>query len=100
MAVKSEFTPNTVHIVCKFGDLCYNDRMKRVIEVEGMCCKRCAERAEKKLMLLDGVSGAKANFKKGIIFVECEITDEALAACVTDAGFTVKEIRERKGIFG
>lgn len=74
--------------------------MKRVIEVEGMCCKRCAERAEKKLLLLAGVSGAKANFKKGFIFVESEIGDEALAACVTEAGFSVKEIRARKGIFG
>lgn len=74
--------------------------MKRVIEVEGMCCKRCAERAEKKLMLLDGVSGAKANFKKGIIFVETELPDSALSACVSDAGFAVKEIRARKGLFG
>lgn len=74
--------------------------MKRVIEVDGMCCKRCAERAEKKLLLLEGVRGAKANFKKGIIFVESEIADEALSACVTEAGFTVKEIHARKGIFG
>ena len=73
--------------------------MKRVIEVEGMCCKRCAERAERKLCLLDGVTGAKANFKKGIIFVETMLPDEALAACIADAGFTVKEIRERRGIF-
>lgn len=75
------------------------DAMKRVIEVEGMCCKRCAERAEKKLLLTDGVSGAKANFKKGIIFVECETGDDVLAACVTEAGFTVKEIRARRGLF-
>ncbi len=51
--------------------MCYNvSIMKRVIEVEDLCCKRCAERAEKKLLLLDGVSGAKANFKRNIIFVE------------------------------
>ena len=74
--------------------------MKKVIEVEGMCCMRCAERAEKKLLLLDGVSGAKANFKKGLIFVETELPDEALVECITAAGFAVKEIRERKGIFG
>lgn len=74
--------------------------MKRVIEVDGMCCKRCAERAEKKLLLLDGVTGAKANFKKGIIFVETVLSDDALSDCVTEAGFTVKEIHERKGIFG
>ena len=80
---------------------CYNRSiMKRVIEVEDLCCKRCAERAEKKLLLLDGVSGAKANFKKNRRFVETELPDAALAACITDAGFVVKEIRERKGIFG
>ena len=80
---------------------CYNRSiMKRVIEVEDLCCKRCAERAEKKLLLLDGVSGAKANFKKNIIFVEAEIPDEALAACVTDAGFTVKCVRDRRRLFG
>ena len=73
--------------------------MKRVIEVEGMCCKRCAERVEKKLLLLNGVAGAKANFKKGIIFVETELEDEALAACGVEAGFSVKEIRERRGLF-
>lgn len=74
--------------------------MKKVIQVEGMCCKRCAERAEKKLLLLGGVTGAKANFKKGVIFVESELSDEALSSCVTEAGFTVREIRPRKGIFG
>lgn len=74
--------------------------MKRVIEVEGMCCARCAERTERKLLLLDGVTGAKANFKKGIVFVETTLSDEALADCVRDAGFGVKCIRERKGIFG
>ncbi len=74
--------------------------MKRVIEVEGMCCKRCAERAEKKLLLLGGVSGSKANFKKGVIFVETELEDSALLQCVENAGFTVKEIRARKGLFG
>lgn len=73
--------------------------MKRVIELEGMCCKRCAERAERKLCLLDGVTAAKANFRKGIVFVETTLPDEALAACMSDAGFTVKEVRDRKGIF-
>ncbi len=73
--------------------------MKRVIEAEGICCKRCAERVEKKLLLLDGVTGARANFKKGIILVESTLSDEALSACVTEAGFAVKCVRERKGLF-
>lgn len=73
--------------------------MKRVIEVEGMCCAACAERAEKKLRLLSGVYAAKAKFKKGLIFVECEVGDEALKACVEAAGFSVKAIRARQGLF-
>lgn len=72
--------------------------MKKVIEVENMCCKRCAERAEKKLLLI-GVKGAKAKFKKGIIFVETDLPDETLTACVEEAGFPVKLIRPRRGIF-
>lgn len=74
--------------------------MKRVIEVDGMCCKRCAERAEKKLLLLDGVTGAKANYKKAIIFVETELEDTVLEECLNAAGFSVRNIRARKGIFG
>ncbi len=74
--------------------------MKKVIEIEDLCCKKCAERAERKLLLLEGVTSAKANFKKGVVFVETDLEDEALFACVADAGFTVKEIRPRKGIFG
>lgn len=73
--------------------------MKKVIETEGMCCKKCAERAEKKLLLLDGVSGARANYKKGTILVESTLGDEELAALVTEAGFTVVKVRARKGLF-
>lgn len=79
--------------------MCYNMRMKKVIVVDGMCCKRCAECVEKKLLLV-GVDGAKANFKKGVIFVETQFSDEELRSCVEEAGFAVKEIRPRKGIFG
>ena len=80
--------------------MCYTNAVKKILEVEGLCCARCAERAEKKLRLLDGVSGAKANYKKGIVFVESNLPDEALIACVEEAGFSVKEVRLRKGIFG
>lgn len=86
-----------LYILCK---KCYNEYVKKVIEVEEMCCKRCAERAERKLLLLDGVKGAKANFKKGIVFVESDLPDEALILCVEEAGFPVKQVRLRKGIFG
>ena len=73
--------------------------MKRIIETEGVCCKKCAERVEKKLLLSEGVSGARANYKKGTVLVETNLSDEALAAIVTEAGFTVKTVRARKGLF-
>ena len=73
--------------------------MKRVIETEGMCCKKCAERAEKKLLLSDGVTGARANYKKGTILVETFLSDKELSAIVEEAGFTVIRVRERKGVF-
>lgn len=73
--------------------------MKKIMEVEGMCCKRCGERAERKLRLLNGVSGARANVKKGVVFVESDLGDDELQTCLTEAGFTVTNIRPRKGIF-
>ena len=73
--------------------------MKKIIQTEGVCCKKCAERVEKKLLLHDGVSGARANYKKGTVLVETSLSDEELSAIVTDAGFTVTAVRERKGIF-
>ena len=75
-------------------------KKERVREREGVWWRRCAERAERKLLLLDGVTGAKANYKKGIIFVETTLPDSALSACVQEAGFAVKCIRERRGLFG
>ncbi len=78
----------------------YNIGMKKVIEAEGICCKRCCERVEKKLRLLEGVTGAKANFKKSVIFVESTLPDDELKSCVEEAGFQVVNIRPRRGIFG
>lgn len=77
----------------------YNDIMKKIIKTEGMCCKKCAERAEKKLLLCDGVSGARANYKKDVILVESSLSDEELISIVKEAGFEVKSVSERKKIF-
>ncbi len=74
--------------------------MKKVIVVTDMCCGKCAERIERKLRLLEGVTGAKANFKRGIVNVESTLSDEELSRCVRDAGYTVTEVRVRKGLFG
>ena len=64
--------------------------MKKVIEVDGMCCKKCAERAERKLRLLDGVTNARANFKKQIIFVQTDLPEEMMKEFVKNYSFTLK----------
>ncbi len=74
--------------------------MKKVIEIEDLCCKTCAERLERKLLLMDGVSGAKANFKRGTVNVETTLSDGELSAAVREVGFTPTAVRPRKGIFG
>ena len=74
--------------------------MKKVIELKDLCCRKCAERAEKKLLLLDNVRAAKAKFEHNLVFVETALDDGVLRDCLTAAGFEVIGIRERRGIFG
>ena len=74
--------------------------MKKVIEIEDLCCKKCAERVEKKLLLTEGVTSAKAHLKRGMVYVETVLSDMELANCLESYGFVVKEVRLRKGIFG
>ena len=75
--------------------------MKKVIEVNDLCCERCARRLAGTLELSDGVLKAKANFKKNCIFVEVlsDFPDEKLKEIVGGAGFGVLSIAPRKGLF-
>lgn len=76
--------------------------MKKTIKVDDLCCQRCADQMAVKLALLDGVHGAKANYKKGLIFVEVreDVTDEQLQSVFEGTGMNVLSIEKRKGIFG
>ncbi len=55
-----------------------------------------------KLALIEGVRGAKANYKKGLVFVDVAdgVTDEELKAVFKGTGMEVLSIELRKGIFG
>ena len=76
--------------------------MKKTIKVDDLCCQRCADQMAVKLALIDGVSGAKGNYKKGLIFIEVKesVTDEQLKAVFDGTGMNVLSIEKRKGIFG
>lgn len=80
--------------------LWYDIGMKLVIEVDDLCCKKCATRAERELMLMDGVSAARSVYEKNIILVETTLPEAPLRECLEEMGLQVTKIRPRKGIFG
>ena len=55
-----------------------------------------------KLALIKGVRAAKANYKKGLVFVDVDesVTDERLKEVFEGTGMEVLSIELRKGIFG
>ena len=68
--------------------------MEKKLIIEGMSCSHCSGRVEAALNALDGVS-AKVNLeeKTATGTLSQSISDEILIKSVTDAGYTVKEIR-------
>ena len=68
--------------------------MEKKLIIEGMRCSHCSGRVEAALNALDGVS-AKVNLeeKTATVTLSQSISDEILIKSVTDAGYTVKEIR-------
>jgi len=75
--------------------------MKKIIEINGMSCGHCQARVEKALNAIDGVE-AKVDLKKKIATVnlKTEIDDEILRNVVSEAGYEVVSISEKKGLFG
>ena len=68
--------------------------MKKIINIEGMCCERCAKRVENALGAVSGVVSADVKLKKNIAVIRSreEVSDEELNKAVTGAGFTVASI--------
>lgn len=66
--------------------------MKKVIKIDGMHCEHCAAKVEGALSSLDGVKKVKVKLEKGLAKLDGDISDEAIRAAVSDAGFTVTGI--------
>lgn len=75
--------------------------MKKVIEINGMHCPKCAARVENALNAIDGVT-VKVNLDKktAVVSLKGEVSDEAMSAAVSELGFEVAKITVKKGIFG
>ena len=75
--------------------------MKKIIKIEGMSCGHCAARVEKALSQLEGVKAKVALDKKqAVVTADREVSDQLLIATVTEAGYTVVSVTEKKGLFG
>ena len=68
--------------------------MKKIVNIEGMCCERCAKRVENVLSAVSGVVSADVKLKKKIAVIRSrvEVLDEELKKAVVDAGFSVSSI--------
>lgn len=68
--------------------------MKKVMKIEGMMCQHCVAHVTKALQSVAGVTAVEVNLKKKTATVELAdgVTDEALIAAVTEAGYQVKKI--------
>ncbi len=76
--------------------------MKKIISVNGMQCEHCKASVEKALYSVEGVTSVKVDLKKktAAVAFDGEVSDSALSAAVTEAGFEVTGIEAKKGLFG
>ena len=68
--------------------------MKKTIKIEGMMCGHCSGRVKKALEDMAGVETAEVSHETGMATVTLngDVSDEALAKAVTDAGYKVAGI--------
>ncbi len=74
--------------------------MKKIMDIKGMTCEHCQARVEKVLNAIDGVD-AKVELKKNraVVNLKKDVSDETLRNTVTEAGYEVVAITEKKGLF-
>lgn len=74
--------------------------MKKVIEINGMSCGHCQARVENALNEIDGVE-AKVDLKKhrAVVTLKKDVEDQVLTTAVTEAGYEVVSVYEKKGLF-
>ena len=68
--------------------------MKKIVNIEGMCCERCAKRVENALSAVSCVVSADVKLKKKLAIIRSreEVSDEEITKAVTGVGFTVASI--------
>ncbi len=69
--------------------------MTKTMTIEGMMCAHCTGRVQKALEAVEGVKNVNVSLenKAAAVEFEGEVSDDALSAAVTEAGYEVKSIR-------
>lgn len=75
--------------------------MKKVIIVDGMHCAHCQATVEKTLNGIEGVQ-AKVSLSKreAVVTLSREVPDQVFRDVLSEEGFQVVSIEEKKGLFG
>lgn len=75
--------------------------MKKVLTIKGMTCEHCQKRVETALNKLPGIN-ADVNHKKdqAIVSVSGAWNEDAVRSAVSDAGYEVVSISDKKGFLG
>ena len=68
--------------------------MKKTLKIEGMMCQHCVAHVTKALQGVTGVASVEVNLKKKTAVVDLseEVSNEALTAAITEAGYKVTKI--------
>lgn len=71
-----------------------NDKMEKIIKIEGMMCAHCEAHVKNALEALEGVTVTEVNHKKGIATVKIleSVTDDMLKSTVKSQGYEVLNI--------
>lgn len=70
--------------------------MNKIVFVDGMHCSHCAAFVEKSLKAVDGVADVSVDLagKKASVTLEKAVADDVLIKAVSDAGFTVVDVKD------
>ena len=75
--------------------------MKKTVNIEGMHCSHCSGSVQKALEGISGVKSVKVDLKKkcAVVSHDGSIKEEDIKQAVTDAGFKVISMEDKKTLF-
>ena len=71
--------------------------MKKELMIEGMMCQNCVKHVTHALEGIPGAADVQVSLEKATVNVPESVTDEALKAAVTEAGYEVTGITTHEG---